>query len=98
MRGDRPLPITTFSLAEVAAMVLPPEWKDPELWLMRRLRKGAIAGYKVGHEWRMTERQVEALIEAHTNSEPDADDEQPVDNSRDAVVSGLSARGVRRLL
>lgn len=27
----------TYSLAEVAEMVLPPKWKQPELWLMRRL-------------------------------------------------------------
>lgn len=52
----------TYSLQEVAAMVLPPEWKEPERWLRRHLVRGELSGYKVGHTWRMTEDDVEALL------------------------------------
>ncbi|BBZ09830.1 helix-turn-helix domain-containing protein [Mycobacterium branderi] len=58
----------TYSLAEVAAMVLPPEWKDSERWLQRRLRRGLIGGYKVGHTWRMTQDDVDDLIAKHRNT------------------------------
>jgi hypothetical protein len=62
MDDDR-LPLKTFSLDEVAAMVLPPNMKDPTRWLMVRLNSGEIAGYKIGRAWRMTYEDVEALIE-----------------------------------
>ena len=81
----------TYSLAEVAEMVLPPEWKQPELWLMRRLRRGEICGYKVGHSWRMRQADVDALIETYLNTHaPEV--VEPV-----SVLEGLSARAKRRL-
>lgn len=58
----------TFSLNEVAAQVLPPDWKNGERWLRERLNRGEISGYKVGPAWRMTEADVEALITRYRNA------------------------------
>lgn len=52
----------TYSLPEVAEMALPADWKRPVLWLQRRLRRGELGGYKVGHDWRMTASDVDAMI------------------------------------
>lgn len=49
-------------------MVLPGEWTDGERWLQRRLRRGEISGYKVGHVWRMTAADVDAMIVRYRNS------------------------------
>jgi hypothetical protein len=81
--------IRTYSLAEVAAKALPPEWKDPELWLKRRLRRGDITGYKVGHTWRMREQDIDDLIARHLNTVPAA--------PAACIIDGLTARGARRL-
>lgn len=62
MDDDR-LPFTTFSLDEVAAMVLPPDMKDATRWLMTRLNSGEISGYKIARTWRMTSEDVQALVE-----------------------------------
>lgn len=80
----------TYSLAEVAALALPPEWKDPELWLKRRLRRGDITGYKVGHTWRMREQDVEDLIARYLNT-------ARVPAPAVSITAGLSSRAARRL-
>lgn len=74
-------------------MVLPEDWKRPELWLARRLRRGEISGYKVGHQWRMTQADVDDLIGRHRN----------IHNERGTrpsslVTDGLTARAARRRL
>jgi hypothetical protein len=83
----------TYSLSEVAGMVLPAEWRDAERWLARRLNRGEIAGYRVGRVWRMTQAQVDDLIDRFTN------DAAPQQGSMPAtcVVDGLSQRSRRRL-
>lgn len=80
----------TFSLTEVADQALPPEWKDPELWLKRRLRRGDITGYKVGQTWRMRERDVEDLIARRLNT-------ARVPAPAVSITDGLSSRATRRL-
>lgn len=80
-------PFKTCSLAEVAAMVLPPDLKEPEGWLARHLRAGKIRGYKVGRAWRMTEDDIADLIERHRNR---ADEPDP-----EPRPTGLSARSLR---
>jgi hypothetical protein len=82
----------SYSLAQVAAEWLPTEWKDPELWLMRRLRRGEITGYKVGHTWRMREQDVEDFIARYLNENP-----VPAAPAPDPILGGLSARAARRL-
>lgn len=85
----------TFSLAEVAAQVLPSDWTDAERWLRRRLNRGEIRGYRVSRRWRMTEAQVAELVDKFTNAEtmtPPAPIGAPL-----SVADGLSSRSRRRL-
>ncbi|OHU29070.1 DNA-binding protein [Mycobacteroides chelonae] len=91
--------IETFSLAEVAADVLPAEWTDGERWLRRRLNNGVIEGYKVGREWRFTKAQVDALIAHFTNVKVEATaPTQDTATSDVPLALGLSARSRRRLV
>lgn len=89
----------TFSLAEVAEQVLPPEWTDGERWLARRLNRGQIRGYRVGRIWRMTEQQVADLIERFTNDVRTGPEPAPESSIATAtcVADGLSRRSRRRL-
>jgi hypothetical protein len=57
----------TYSLEEVASMVLPPQIKDGVRWLTQRLNRGEIASYRIGRTWRMTGSDVEDLIERDRN-------------------------------
>lgn len=84
--------VRTYSLAEVAAQVLPSEWTDSERWLRRRLNRGEIRGYRVGREWRMTESHVEALVQRYCNGESV---QQPEPTT--SFAAGLSAQSRRRL-
>lgn len=93
--------IHTYSLSEVAAMVLPKHWKEPVRWLQRHLVNGEIAGYKVGHDWRMTADDVTDLVARHRNVtqtvtpemvEPPQPNTTPV-----SILDGLSARSRRRI-
>jgi len=59
--------IKTYSLDEVAAMVLPSEMKNGPRWLAERLNRGDLSGYRVGRTWRMTHRDVEDLIQLCRN-------------------------------
>jgi hypothetical protein len=59
--------IKTYSLAEVAEMVLPPDMTNRVRWLSQRLNRGQLSGYRVGRTWRMTRADVEDLIERHRN-------------------------------
>lgn len=85
----------TYSLAEVAAAYLPTDWQRPVLWLQRRLRRGEISGYKVGHDWRMTEADVEAFVAKYHNATkatpPAADPTTP----RPLSFTATSARRMR---
>jgi hypothetical protein len=79
----------TYSLAEVAAQILPPDC-DGERWLSIRLNRGEIRGYRVCRVWRMTEDHVTDLVDRYSN--------QPESFSEPAsVVDGLSQRSRRRL-
>lgn len=93
-------PVKTYSLAEVARMVLPPELTDGVRWLSRRLNLGEIHGYKIGRVWRMTEADVAAMIDRYSN-EVVKPEEVPANDSRtgssNSVIDGLSPRSRRRL-
>ncbi len=90
--------IKTYSLEEVAAMVLPPEWSDGRRWLARRLNQGQIRGYRVGRVWRMTEDHVEDLIERFTNDAPRrAIRADPTTPPPATVLDALSARSRHRI-
>jgi hypothetical protein len=92
----------TFSLAEVADMVLLPEWTDSVRWLARRLNRGEISGYRVGHVWRMTEQQVEDMIDSYSTIATNPVRQpnpvySPTTGAPLRVVDGLSQRSRRRL-
>lgn len=106
---DAPEPIKTYSLEEVASMVLPPEWKDGARWLRRHLAAGKVPGYRVTRGvWRMTHADVEAFIEqrhnnAGTSKLPDVKSDNPepaelIDQPLDSFIAGLSPRARKRVL
>jgi hypothetical protein len=82
---DDKLDIKTYSLAEVAEMVLPPDMTNG----VRRL-----SGYRVGHTWRMTRADVEDLIERHRNR---AIKRVDVSAPRPDFPGGLTSTSRRRL-
>jgi hypothetical protein len=90
-----------YTLDEVAAQWLPKHWTDSKRWLQRRLNRGEITGYKVGHDWMMTDADVEKMINRYRNSGVAAVKETPVESVSSpavtSVVAGLSARSRRRL-
>jgi excisionase family DNA binding protein len=91
---DDALEINTYSLSDVAKMVLPPEMTDGVRWLSRRLNRGELSGYRVGRTWRMTREDVEDLIERHRKHPlPRVAQEQRTD-----VVSGLTPTSRLRLM
>jgi hypothetical protein len=89
--------VRTYSLAEVAAMVLPPEWTGGVRWLARRLNRGEISGYKVGRVWRMTDDDVQAFIESgrNTNTPMPADDCAPAASASDTPTTVFDALSER---
>src|SRR5271169_6104959 len=91
---DDALEIKTYSLSEVAKMVLPPEMTDGVRWLSRRLNCGELSGYRVGRTWRMTREDVEDLIERHRKHPLPRVAPDP----RTDVVSGLTPTSRLRLM
>ena len=83
----------TYSLAEVAKMVLPPEMTEGVRWLSRRLNRGELSGYRVGRTWRMTLEDVQGLIEHHRERPLPRDAKE----QRTDSVSGLTQTSRRRL-
>lgn len=91
----------TYSLAQVAAEYLPPDWRDGERWLSRRLNTGELKGIKFGRVWRMRDIDIEYMLSRYSNEERatnqtarpvPASTPEPVD-----IIAGLSARSRARL-
>ena len=91
---DDELDIKTYSLAEVAEMVLPPDMTNGVRWLSHRLNRGELSGYRVGRTWRMTRADVEGLIERHRNRALKRVD---VSAPRPDFPGGLTSTSRRRL-
>lgn len=87
----------TYSLAEVAETHLPPEWKDAERWLARRLNRKELHGVRFGRVWRMRDTDIDYMLGRYSNenavAQPHAAEAAPVLS----VADGLSARSRRRL-
>lgn len=81
----------TYSLTEVAEMALPPEMRNPERWLAERLRDGRISGYRIGRIWRMTQTDVDELINQHRRRTARAAREQR-DTNRPLSLTARSKR------
>ena len=91
----------TFSLEEVAEMVLP-ELKSGRRWLAERLNRGEIRGYKIGRTWRMTAEHVADLIERRSNTIREPEPAPPTATTPviavpPSLIAGLSERSRRRL-
>jgi hypothetical protein len=86
--------LKTYSLSEVATMVLP-DMARGERWLAQRLIRGEISGYRIGRNWRMTHTDVEDLVERHRNRPAAPLTGGPV--SRNEVLSSLTPTTRRRL-
>jgi hypothetical protein len=86
----------TYSLNQVAAEHLPPEWKDPERWLRVRLNRRELRGVRLGRTWRMRESDIAYMLARYSSTEvapPQAtSSSQPV-----SVLGGLSQRSRSRL-
>jgi hypothetical protein len=95
--ASMPSCVRTFSLAEVAAMVLPSAWEDPERWLRRRLNRGEIPGYRVGRVWRMTEGDVAEFLARHRNTSSAGAVVSAPAAPAVSIIDGLSARSRARL-
>lgn len=89
----------TYSLPEVAALVLPSEWTDGVRWLARRLNRGEIRGYRLGRVWRMKQEHLDWLLEHFSNDVPQQLKAKPSVELPGpmAVVDGLSPRGRARI-
>jgi hypothetical protein len=93
MPDDEP-DIKTYSLAEVAEMVLPPDMTNGVRWLAHRLNCGEVTEYRVGRTWQMTRGDVEDLIERHRNRPLSRADMQA---PRRDFFAGLTPTSRRRL-
>lgn len=88
----------TYSLAEVAAQVLPTDWIDPERWLRRHLNSGAIRGYRVGRTWRLTQAHLDWLIERFSNDVQQAEVVEPSEPVGPvSILAGMSERARARI-
>jgi hypothetical protein len=90
--ADEELDIRTYSLPEVAKMILP-DMTSGVRWLSNRLNRGELSGYRVGRTWRMTREDVEDMIELHRNRPFPRVDAQA---SRSDLPSGLTPTSRRR--
>jgi hypothetical protein len=88
----------TYSLDEVAAMVLPTGMKNGPRWLAERLRRGELSGYHVRRSWRMTHDDIEGLIERYWNSPPLRNALQTGGNATSSGLTAASRRKGRRAL
>jgi excisionase family DNA binding protein len=91
---DERLDIKTYSLTEVAEMVLPPDMTNGVRWLSNWLNRGELSGYRVGRTWRMTRADVEDLINRHRNR---ALPQVEVTARRPDFFGGLTPTSRRRL-
>ena len=87
----------TYSLAEVAAIALPEDMKNPERWLRERLNSGVLKGYRAGRTWRMREDHLEFLTESRSGS---AEQSQPVVEPSEpvSILAGMSERARARIM
>lgn len=86
----------THSLAEVAAAHLPPEWKDAERWLSRRLNRKELRGVRFGRVWRMRDSDIDYMLSRYSN-EDTVTEPVAVQSASVSVVDGLSSRSRRSL-
>jgi excisionase family DNA binding protein len=94
---DNDAEFETYSLAEVAELILP-DMADGVRWLSRRLNNGELSGYRVGRTWRMTREDVTALIERHRNRSKVCNDAKMPQSKSSGLTSTSRRRRQRRAL
>jgi hypothetical protein len=80
----------SYALDEVVRAHLPAEWTDGKRWLTRRLNRKELRGRRFGRTWRMTDSDIEFMLEKLANF-TDGEAQSP------SVADGLSTRSARRL-
>ena len=92
-----PRVIRTYSLDEAITQLLgpEPEMKNPRLWVMRQIRSGRFRAIKVGHQWRMTDEQLEAAVKALENKAAPAEPDEPSDSWPAITPRGRALPGMR---
>ena len=87
--------MSTHSLAEVAALHVPPEIKNPIRWLRERLNRKEIPGKQLTRGvWVMTDADIEKWINTRAETPTATEDTQPEVVS---IADGLSQRARRRI-
>jgi hypothetical protein len=88
----------SYPLDEVVRAHLPFEWTDGKRWLTRRLNRKELRGRRFGRTWRMTDSDIEFMLQKYANFTEDHDvvEAQPPSETT-SVADGLSARSARRL-
>ena len=88
----------SYPLDEVVSAHLPAEWTDGKRWLTRRLNRNELRGRRFGRQWRMTDSDIEYMLQKFANFTEDQVDAQPTaPPEATSVADGLSARSARRL-
>lgn len=87
----------SYALDEVVSAHLPAEWTDGKRWLTRRLNRKELRGRRFGRTWRMTDSDIEFMLQKHANFSDDHDAIEAQAPSEATVADGLSARSARRL-
>ncbi|WP_322857773.1 DNA-binding protein [Mycobacterium shigaense] len=60
--------IKAYSLDEVAALFLPPQWTDGARWLARRLNRNELRGTRFGRTWVMDDEDIAYMKERYGNA------------------------------
>jgi hypothetical protein len=82
--------ISTYSLAEVVAAGNAPSVR----WLQKEIRARRITARKIGRHWRMTDRDIDEMLDVRRNS---AQAPTAVAPLRESNHLGLSPTSLRRL-
>lgn len=59
----------TWTLAQVVADYLPPDWTDGPRWLSRQLNKGQLKGVKMGRTWMMRQSDIDYMLDKFSNAD-----------------------------
>jgi hypothetical protein len=87
----------SYALDEVVSAHLPAEWTDGRRWLTRRLNRKELRGRRFGRTWRMTDSDIEHMLQKYANFTAGEDALAQSPSEATSVADGLSARSARRL-
>ncbi|WP_188113087.1 hypothetical protein [Mycobacterium simiae] len=86
----------TYSLADVAAAHgLHEVSKDPVRWLSMRLNRGELRGIRFGRYWRMSEADVQFMLDKYHNGAT-GEPPKPAAAELASAVDGIARRGTTR--